>query len=97
MKKLLLSAVCGIALMASAANAQVYVHVGPPPPVVERVGPSPHPGWAWTGGYHRWDGAHYVWTPGRWALPPHPNAEWVPAHWANRPRGYVLVPGHWRG
>ena len=96
MKKQLLAALFASALAVGTAHAQVYVHVGPPAPIVEHYGPAPHPGWVWRGGYHRWDGAHYVWAPGSWAAPPRPGAQWVPAHWAQRPRGYVLVEGHWR-
>jgi hypothetical protein len=86
------------ALLASSpiAFAQVYVHIGPPPPHREVVPPPPHPGWVWQPGYHRWDGAHYIWVPGAYAEPPRPHAVWVAGHWRNTPHGYVWVEGHWR-
>jgi len=96
MKKILLTAVAGLLLSAGAAYAQVYVRVGPPPPVVERPIPAPGRGYAWIAGYHRWDGHRYIWAPGRWVVPPRPRAEWVPGHWDSRPRGYIWVPGRWR-
>ena len=100
MKKLALAAVCFAAmtcgLASHSAQAQVVVRIAPPPPIVEHYGPAPHPGWVWTGGYHRWDGARYVWTPGAWVAPPRPRAYWVPAHWAHRRGGYVFIAGHWR-
>jgi hypothetical protein len=49
----------------------------------------------WHPGYHRWDGARYVWIPGAYVAPPRPYARWIPGHWQNTPRGYVWVEGHW--
>jgi hypothetical protein len=99
MKKQILTAVCGMLLTVGAANAQIVVHIGPPPPrPVERIPPPPpeHRDWAWRAGYHRWDGHAYVWVPGEYVQPPHPHARWVPGHWAHRGDGYVWIEGHWR-
>ncbi|MGA8530891.1 MAG: hypothetical protein WB622_14340, partial [Acidobacteriaceae bacterium] len=74
MKKLLLIATAALLSLPPLFAQQVVVRVGPPPVVIEHPGPRPHPGWAWVGGYHRWDGARYVWVPGRWAQPPRPHA-----------------------
>ncbi|MBV8521608.1 MAG: YXWGXW repeat-containing protein, partial [Acetobacteraceae bacterium] len=44
----------------------------------------------------QWNGAQYVWVPGRY-VPRHRHyREWVPAHWARGPRGWVWVQGQWR-
>ena len=87
-------------LTASAAcaspTARVYVHVGPPAPVVETRVVAPGPGYVWVGGYHRWDGARYVWVPGRWAHPPHAHAVWVHPHWVHNSHGWYAVDGRWR-
>jgi hypothetical protein len=99
MKKSLLTGAFALCLSLGAAvsaNAQVVVRIGPPPPVREVQPPRPHPGWEWQPGYHRWDGAHYVWVGGTWVAPPRPGVHWVPGHWRNTPRGYVWVDGHWR-
>jgi len=99
MKKQILAVVGGLALAASMsmiAGAQVVIRVGPPAPVHEEMGRPPHEGWVWQPGYHRWDGAHYVWVGGTWAEPPHHGARWVPGHWAHRGGEYVWVEGHWR-
>ena len=98
MKKFLLSTACGLLLATSlAAGAQVVVRIGPPPPRPHEVIPPPvHDGWIWQPGYHRWDGAHYVWVPGAYAEPPHPHAHWVAGHWGHRHGGYVWIEGHWR-
>jgi hypothetical protein len=96
MNKVFATAFLGIALAAGAANAQVYVHIGPPAPRVERRPPPPSPRHVWVDGYYRWDGRSYIWAPGYWAQPPRRNARWVPGHWAHRRRGYYWIQGHWR-
>ena len=96
MKKWMLSALFALSLLPAASYAQVYVHVGPPAPVVERRGPPPERGYVWISGYHRWDGSRYVWEPGRWDRPPHPGAHWVAHRWVHRHGGWVMVEGRWR-
>jgi hypothetical protein len=97
LKKIALAALlAACTLLPAASNAQVYVHVGPPTPVVEHYGHAPHPGWVWQSGYHRWDGHRYVWHGGAWAEPPHRHATWVAHHWEHRHDGWILVDGHWR-
>ena len=81
--------------MASTAQAQVFVRVAPPAPIVETVPPPPHPGWAWHAGYHRWDGERYVWVPGVYEEPPHGHHRWIEGHWANGRNGYAWHEGHW--
>jgi hypothetical protein len=96
-KQLLTAAFASIVAIASAAGAQVYVRVGPPPPRHEVMPPPPHehPGWVWHQGYHRWDGHAYVWVPGSYVEPPYERARWIPGHWDSTPRGYIWVEGHW--
>ena len=97
MKRPLLLAFTSIVLAAgSGLNAQVIVNVQPPRPIEEpRLAP-PGAGYVWTRGYHRWDGARYVWSPGAWVLPPRPRAVWVEHRWVRRRGGWVFVEGHWR-
>jgi WXXGXW repeat (2 copies) len=96
MRKFLGAALFASALAVGTARAQAPVRIGPPPPVVERYGAAPHPGWVWRGGYYRWNGRGYAWAPGYWVRPPRPHAVWVPARWGQRPGGWVFVQGHWR-
>ncbi len=98
MKKIALTLLLALSVapIAAMAQARVFVRVGPPAPIVEHYGPAPHPGYVWIAGYHRWDGARYVWAPGYWVAPPRPRAVWVPHHWVHHPGGWVLVEGHWR-
>jgi hypothetical protein len=84
------------ALATSAWAADVFVHIGPPRPLVERRGPAPGRGYVWIPGYHRWDGRTHIWVPGRWELAPRPRAHWVAHHWVKRRGGWVFVEGHWR-
>lgn len=96
LRKSLITSALGLMLAIGAANAQVYVGIAPPRPLVEHRVVAPGPGYVWTPGYHRWDGRAYVWTPGAWVLPPHPHAHWVAHRWEHRRGGWVLVEGHWR-
>ena len=98
MKKQLLAILgCGVLTLSLAAGAQVVVRIGPPPPQPAEVAPPPpHPGWVWRPGYHRWDGAHYVWVPGSYAEPPYAHAHWAPGRWNHHGSGYVWMDGHWR-
>lgn len=97
LRKTLIMAVCMMALPVDAANAQVVIHTGPPPPViVERPGPPRHAGWVWIPGYYRWSGRRYVWVNGYWARPPRPHAVWIPGRWLARRGGYVWIAGYWR-
>src|SRR5215510_11926607 len=68
---------------AASAGERVYVRVGPPAAVVGTRVVAPGPRHVWIAGYHRWDGAAYVWVPGRWELPPAHRHAWVPGHWVH--------------
>jgi hypothetical protein len=96
LKKRLIGVVFASLLTVSAFGEEVVVRVAPPHAVVETRVVAPSPNHVWIAGYHRWDGAAYVWVPGRWELPPHPHAHWVAHKWVKRHGGYVLVEGHWR-
>ncbi len=96
MKKIVLAALLAVTMLPAASNAQIYVRIGPPAPVVEHYGPAPHHGWVWQPGYHTWDGHRYVWRGGAWVAPPRPHAVWVAPRWVHHHEGWVLVDGHWR-
>jgi hypothetical protein len=96
MKKIVLALLLALTLSPAVSLAQVVIRIGPPAPVVERRGPPPDRGYVWIAGYHRWEGDHYVWTPGRWDRPPRPGAVWVAHKWVHRHGEWVLIEGHWR-
>ena len=96
MKKIALALLLAFTLIPAASFAQVVIRIGPPPPVYERRGPPPGEGYVWQAGYHRYDGGHYVWTPGHYEQPPHRGQRWVAHHWVHRHGQYVLVEGYWR-
>jgi WXXGXW repeat (2 copies) len=75
---------------------EVLVTRTPPEVRVEAETVSPGPGYVWTRGYWRWNGADYVWMPGVWVERPRPAAVWVAGHWVRRPGGWVWIAGHWR-
>ncbi|HEX9305728.1 MAG TPA: hypothetical protein VGA31_14895 [Thermoanaerobaculia bacterium] len=74
----------------------VYVRIRPPRIRVERRPVAPSPRHVWVRGYYTWDGAQYVWVPGRWELGPRPHARWVSGHWRHTRHGWYWVEGHWR-
>jgi len=95
--------VCGLILLvmspkdALAANVGFSVSVTPPPPVVETPPSPPVAGQVWTPGYWSWDGARYVWVPGRYVVAPFPDAVWVGGRWVHRGPRWGWVDGHWHG
>jgi hypothetical protein len=97
MRTLLSTLLLGTSLAIGAANAQVYVRVGPPPPPPrEVVTVRPGPRHVWVPGSYRWDGNRYYWQAGNWMVPPGRYHRWIPGHWVNSRRGYYWVDGHWR-
>ena len=97
MRKLLLAALLGISCgIGSAQAADVVVRIRPPRAVVEHHTVRPSVRHVWVGGYHRWDGRAYVWTPGHWDLPPRRHAVWVAPRWNHRRDGWVFREGRWR-
>ena len=97
MKKLISTAVFAAAMcISSAYGAEVVVKIAPPHAIVEHRAVAPSGRHVWIAGYHRWDGHAYVWTPGRWELPPREHAVWVAPRWEHRNGGYVFVEGRWR-
>lgn len=87
--------VCAVGSSSAWAD-RVYVRVAPPVPIIETRPPAPSHGHVWISGYHTWNGSVYVWTPGRWDLPPRSHARWVPGRWHRHRHGYYWVEGHWR-
>jgi hypothetical protein len=79
------------------APADGAVVVQPPPAAqVETIPPPPAPsGYAWQPGHWHWNGAQYVWRPGRYELMPAGATAWIPAHWEARGGQWVFKPGHW--
>jgi hypothetical protein len=95
-KKIAMAALLALTFLPAASFAQVIVRIAPPAPIVERRPPPPDRGYVWIDGYHRWDGARYVWVGGRWDRPPHPGQRWVAHRWVHRGDHWEMVEGHWR-
>jgi hypothetical protein len=95
-KKIAMAALLALTFLPAASYAQIIVRVAPPAPIVERRPPPPDRGYVWIAGYHNWDGARYVWVPGRWDRPPQPGQRWVAHRWVHRGDHWELQQGHWR-
>ena len=81
--------------VAPAANADVYVRIGPPAARAEVIPPrpvGPHR-WVWVPGYWRWNGHRYVWIGGQYVRRAH--GYWRPGHWDHRPGGWIWIGGGW--
>lgn len=73
---------------------QISVRIGPPPtPRVERVIPSPGPGYVWVQGYWYPVNGHYRWHRGYWTRAPYEGANWI----GPRYEGGEYFTGHWEG
>lgn len=84
-----------INLMIATGSDQVAPQAPPPPPT-EVLVVAPGPGYAWCPGELTWNGAGWVWLPGRWLVPPQPGVVWIEAHWTRGERGWHHSPGRWR-
>ncbi len=96
LKRILLSSAFAMFLAVGAAQGQIVVRIGPPPPPRVIVPVSPGPRYVWVDGYQRWNGRRYVWVPGHYVIPPRRRAMWVRGEWVPRRGGWVWVPGYWR-
>jgi hypothetical protein len=93
-------ALLGVLLLgtvSSVAQTVTVIRVAPPPPVqVKVIGVAPAPGYVWIGGYQRWNGAAYVWVPGRWVRPPRAGVVWVAPRYGRSGSGWMFHKGYWR-
>jgi hypothetical protein len=95
-KKIALALLFAITLCPAASFAQVSIRIGPPVREHENRGRPPERGYVWIGGYQRYEGDRYVWTPGRWERPPQPNQRWVDHKWKRHHGEWQMQEGHWR-
>lgn len=77
-------------------NLSFSVGVAPPAPVAETIPPPPTPGSVWTPGFWSWNGARFVWVPGRYVIPPFPAAVWVGGRWMHYGHRWAWRDGRWR-
>jgi hypothetical protein len=68
----------------------------PPPPRRAEIPPAvPATDLLWLEGHWNWDGAKYVWTPGRYSPRPAPTANWLPGYWEEQSGGWTWTDGRW--
>lgn len=70
----------------------VSVGIAPPAPRFERV--VVRPGYAWSPGYWRWNGACHVWVGGYW-LPARAGYRYVGAAWVRVGPAWHFRAAHW--
>jgi len=82
---------------ATAVPAGYLVMQAPPaPPPPEAIPPRPSSEHVWLAGYWTWRNNRYEWMAGRWELPPHRGATWIPPRWAPEGGSYRFFEGYWR-
>ena len=96
MKRIIAFGILALSLMTGAANAEVAIRIGPPPPPREVMVVRPSPRHVWIQGHYRWTGNRYVWDRGYWTVPPRDRAVWVPGRWDRRNGGHFWIQGYWR-
>ena len=96
MRKLVVTALFGFALVIVPAHAEVVIKLRPPVSIREHRTARPSRDHVWVGGYHQYDGKAYHWQAGRWEQPPRAHAVWVAPRYTRRHDGYVYTEGHWR-
>jgi hypothetical protein len=87
------------AAVGSMGKPQTAIIVAASPPPAKRVEippPAPSAQALWDHGHWSWNGARYVWTPGRYIERPRPDANWLPGYWQQEAEGWVWVEGRWR-
>ena len=71
----------------------VYIRVGPPPPIVEVV-PAQRHGYAWAPGYWDWNGHRHVWHKGYYVRE-RPGYRWEAHRWVQHGDRWALERGRW--
>jgi hypothetical protein len=85
----------GPQLVVAERPRMLVVEAEPPLLMQEEISGCPGPDYVWIQGNWVWDG-RWVWSSGRWALRPHPEAVWVPGLWSRGEGNWVWVEGRWR-
>jgi hypothetical protein len=67
----------------------------PPQPETQPLPPVSEQQLTWQPGHWDWNGANYVWSPGRWVLLAGHGRLWQPGYWAPGVGGCTWVPAHW--
>jgi hypothetical protein len=94
LKTLAMIAVASTTFAVTAAQAQVVVRIGPPPPPRVEVVPAARPGYLWTPGYWAWRGNRHVWVNGNWVRARRGYVYTQPT-WVQEGDRWRLRPGAW--
>jgi hypothetical protein len=61
----------------------------------EVIATEPSSSHVWIPGAWERTGNEWVWSPGRWLIPPNPSSHWVTGYWELAGGVYQWQPGHW--
>ena len=78
------------------ADAQIYVKIRPPMPVVQVRPPMPTPMHVWVSGDYVNHGGHYEYNEGYWEKPKGNKHRRTEGYWKNSKHGWEWKPGHWK-
>ena len=81
---------------AVSADAQIYVQIRPPMPVVQVRPPMPAPRYVWVNGEYVGRGDSYEYHEGYWEKPKGKYKKKNKGYWNHNKKGYYWVPGHWK-
>ena len=94
-KKVLFMLALALTFGALSGQAQIYVHVRPPRPVVAVRIAAPSPQHVWIDEDWRENNGAYEFSGGRWEAPPHPGYRYSPGHWNHDGHGHQWRAGNW--
>jgi hypothetical protein len=89
------AALAGVSIPAAArSNVDLFVNIGPPPPVVEVVA-APRVGFVWVPGFWEWRHGRHIWVGGHYIRHRH-GFVYEPARWIERDGRWGYVRPGWR-
>ena len=93
----MLAVISVVMSVASTAQVNIAIHIGPPALPVYTQPVCPGDGYIWTPGYwaYDYDAGQYYWVPGTWILAPEPGFLWTPPWWGWNGVAFVFHDGYW--
>jgi WXXGXW repeat (2 copies) len=95
MRRIFLVPLGTLLLGACTATSTAYPAVPAPRAELVPVPPRSSVPLIWQPGHYDWDGARFLWVPGRWVDRAGHGTLWQDGYWRREGSGYVWVPAHW--
>ena len=90
-----LALLCTVAASGCVPMYPAYPIVPPPKEELVPVPPQSSVPLIWQPGHYDWNGAGYIWVPGRWVGRAGHGTLWQDGYWRREGNAYVWVPAHW--